>query len=108
MCKSLRVINVVTVVVLATSLAQADGSDPAAARGQLQQGYALKQQGKCVEAIPHFAESVRLDRQPKALLNLADCEATVAKLVAAEAHAVEARDMARARGMGDFERFAVG
>jgi hypothetical protein len=108
MRQNLSILHLACAGLLGTTLAQADVSDPAAARAQLQQGYALKQQGKCVDAIPHFAESVRLDRQPKALLNLADCEAKTAKLVSAQAHAVEARDLARARAMPDFEKFAIG
>src|SRR6266511_960526 len=59
-------------ILFACTIASADTSDPAAARAQLQQGYALKQQGKCEEAMPHFVESVRLDRQTKGLVNLAD------------------------------------
>jgi hypothetical protein len=87
--------------------AAAEGSDPGAARAQLQQGYALKQQGKCAEAIPHFLESVRLDRHPKGLLNLADCETRTGKLVSALMHAVEARDLATARRLHDFEAVAI-
>jgi tetratricopeptide (TPR) repeat protein len=86
------------VLCLVARIAAAEPSDPAAARAQLQEGYALKQQGKCAEAIPLFAEAVRLDRQAKALINLADCEAQLGKLVAAQGHLVEARDLARAQG----------
>ncbi len=86
-------------VSFAPSLATAQTSDPVAARGHLQQGFALKEQGKCNEAIPHFVESLRLDRQPKALLNLADCEEKVGKLGAAQTHFVEAREVARAQGL---------
>jgi tetratricopeptide (TPR) repeat protein len=88
------------------AIARAEG-DPGAARAQLQQGYALKQQGKCDAAIPYFVESVRLDRQPKGLLNLADCERKTGRWVAAQSHLVEARDLAGARGLRDFETFAV-
>ena len=35
---------------LASGVVWADGADPVAARAQLRQGYALKQQGKCKEA----------------------------------------------------------
>jgi len=104
----LPIFRLLSIGLLTSTWAQAEVSDPAAARAQLQQGYALKQQGKCGEALPHFAESVRLDRQPKALLNLADCEAKSGKLVSAQAHTVEARDLARTRGMADFEKFAIG
>jgi len=108
MRRTLPVLHLLSIGLLTSTLARADVSDPAAARAQLQQGYALKQQNKCVDAIPHFAESVRLDRQPKALLNLADCEAKTGKLVSAQAHTVEGRDLARSRGMADFEKFATG
>jgi hypothetical protein len=87
-----------TAMLLASSSAWADGGDPVAARAQLRQGYALKQQGKCKEAVPFLQESVRLDRQPKALLNLGDCELTLGQLAAAQAHMVEARDLARQQG----------
>lgn len=87
-------------------MASADTSDPVAARGQLQQGFALKQQGKCNEAIPHFEESFRLDRQPKALLNLADCEEKLGRLGAAQTHFVEARELARAQGLEPLKALA--
>jgi len=83
------------VVLLASSAVWADGADPVAARAQLRQGYALKQQGKCKEAVPYLQESARLDRQPKTLLNLGDCELAVGQLGAAQAHFLEARDLAR-------------
>jgi hypothetical protein len=84
-----------SLILFVGTVALADGADPAAARAQLQQGYALKQQGKCDEAIPHFVESAKLDRQPKALVNLADCEEKLGKLASAQAHFVEARDLAK-------------
>jgi hypothetical protein len=85
-------------LVLASGVAWADGGDPVAARAQLRQGYALKQQGKCKEAVPFLQESARLDRQPKTLLNLGDCELALGQLGAAQAHFVEARDLARQQG----------
>jgi hypothetical protein len=88
-----------TLLHLASRTAVAEGSDSAAARAQLQQGYALKQQGKCDEAIPHFLESVRLDRQIKALVNLADCEEKLGRLAAAQAHFVDTRDLAKVQGL---------
>src|SRR6266478_3890052 len=92
-------LSVPAALLLVSAVAQADNSDPAAARAQLQQGYALKQLGRCEEALPHFEESVRLDRQPKALVNLADCEEKLGKLAAAQAHFVEVRDLATAQGL---------
>jgi hypothetical protein len=73
-------------------------ADPAAALEQLKSGYALKMEGRCAEAIPHFVESQRLDPQPKTLLNLADCEERLGDLVSAQQHAVEARDEVRREG----------
>ncbi|MGC4093029.1 MAG: tetratricopeptide repeat protein [Polyangiaceae bacterium] len=69
-----------------------------AARTQLRLGYDLKKQGKCEQALPYFEESARLDRKPKALLNLGDCEAQLGRLWKARGHASEARDLARAQG----------
>jgi hypothetical protein len=77
------------------SAGAAHASDPAAAREQLKQGWALKEAGRCSEAIPHFVESQRLDPKPKALLNLADCEDRLGDLVSAQQHSVQARDLAR-------------
>lgn len=85
-------------VFFASGVVWADGGDPVAARAQLRQGYALKQQGKCKEAVPYLQESARLDRQPKTLLNLGDCEVALSQLAAAQAHFVEARDLARQQG----------
>src|SRR5437762_10088774 len=93
-------------VLLAGRNAWAQPTDPAAARAQLQQGYALKQQGKCDEALPHFVESVRLDHQPKGLVNLADCEEKLGKLASAQMHFVEVRDLARAQGLDPLRNVA--
>ena len=82
-------------MLLASGVVCAEGADPVAARAQLRQGYALKQQGKCKEAIPYLEESLRLDRQPKTLLNLGDCEQAVGQLAPAQTHFIEARDLAR-------------
>lgn len=83
---------------LAAAATTARADDPAAALEQLKQGYALREAGKCSEAMPHFVESERLDPQPKTLLNLADCEDRLGDLVSSQKHAVEARDLARQRG----------
>jgi hypothetical protein len=72
----------------------APARDPAAAREELKEGYALRQEARWAEAIPHLVESVRLDPQAKALLNLADCEEHVGRFVDAEQHWVSARDLA--------------
>jgi hypothetical protein len=84
-------------VAIAVSLAAgpAFGADSSGATDELKEGYALKQSGKCREAIPHFLASYKVDPKPKALLNLADCEAQVGELLAARGHAAEGRDLAR-------------
>jgi hypothetical protein len=69
-------------------------ADVPSALDELTTGYGLKQAGKCPEAIPHFLASYRADPKPKALLNLADCEAQVGELVSARGHAAEGRDLA--------------
>jgi hypothetical protein len=81
-------------------------ADPGAARVQLQQGYTFKQAGKCAEAIPYFVESIRLDRQPKALIHLADCERDTGKYVSAEEHLVAARDLGRELSLTGLSKLA--
>jgi hypothetical protein len=93
-------------VLLLVQAAVAHAADPGAARVQLQQGYTLKQAGNCKDAIPYFVESIRLDRQPKALIHLADCERDTGKYVAAEQHLVAARDLGREQGASGFVTLA--
>ena len=93
-------------IALSWSVATAAQSDPGGARAQLAKGYALKQQGNCADAIPYFEESIRLDRTPKGLLNLADCEEKTGRLLTAQSHFVEARDLARQRGMNEPASYA--
>ena len=92
----LRPLVMALAIPLAASVAWAD--DPAAARAQLEAGYALKEQGKYADALPHLLESLRLDVTLKTLTNLADCEEHLGKLVDAQKHWVLARDRARRRG----------
>lgn len=93
-----------SVLVLSSSFARA--GDPAAAREQVKLGYQLAQDGKCVEAIPHFVESLRLDAKAITLINLAKCEETTGKLADALGHWVEARAKAQAEGNGAIEEEA--
>jgi hypothetical protein len=83
-------------LMLASSHARA--GDPAAAREQVKIGYGLAQEGKCADAIPHFAESLRLDPKAITLINLAQCEEKTGKLADALGHWVEARAKAQAEG----------
>ena len=110
------VLSLTTIVALIPRAASAQSHEPAApdasarfllARGQLQQGFTLKEQGKCNEAIPHFVESIQLDRQPKALLNLADCEEKLGRLGPAAKHFLEARDLANAQGVQNQATYAA-
>jgi hypothetical protein len=95
-----------SILLLGNGALAAEAADAGAARARLQEGYVLKRQGNCQEAVPHFAESVRLDRTPKALLNLSDCEEKLGQLIFAQAHATEGRDLARELGMSEVEALA--
>jgi hypothetical protein len=75
-----------------------EADDPAAAHEQLKEGFALRKAGQCAAALPHFVESFRLARQPKALLNMADCEERLEHFIDAEEHWRQARDLAQAQG----------
>ncbi|HEY6459343.1 MAG TPA: hypothetical protein VIY73_04305 [Polyangiaceae bacterium] len=74
-------------------LARAD--DAASALAELKLGYALKKDGNCRDAVPHFLASQRLAPSDKALLNLADCELRLGDVAAARTHAVAGLDLAR-------------
>ena len=93
-------------VAVAPRIAAAAPIDAVTARAQLKEGYALKKDGKCAEAMPHLLESERLDPQSKTLLNLAECEDALGHLVDADAHLVEARDRARSEGRAELATIA--
>jgi serine/threonine-protein kinase len=76
-------------------------AQPPSARAELEQGYALRKKGNFVDALPHLLESYRLDPQLKTLINLADCEEHIGKLVDAKRHWDKART--QAAGQGDTE-----
>ncbi|HEY6559764.1 MAG TPA: hypothetical protein VI072_20920 [Polyangiaceae bacterium] len=80
---------------LGASSARADAPTPERWHEELKLGYELKQRGNCVEALPHFLESLRLERQTKTLMHLADCEERLGRLMLARQHWTEARDRAR-------------
>ncbi len=94
------------VSVASAKQAQAAPIDAVTAREQLKQGYALKKEGRCADAVPHLVESERLDPQAKTLLNLAECEDSLGHLVDADAHLLEARDRARTEGHPELETIA--
>ena len=80
-------------VLLCSSTAAA--GDSLAAREQLKIGYLLAKQGRCDEALPHLAESLRLDVRAITLINLAQCEESVGRLADAMGHWVDARARAQ-------------
>ena len=65
-----------------------------AALDELKAGYALKQAGKCDEAIPHFERSVMVADSPKARLNLSDCQRQLHELMAARDNAARGQALA--------------
>ena len=102
-------IGVAALLWQATALAAppASDKDPATAREQLKLGYQLAQDGKCAEAIPHLAESLRLDPRAITLINLADCEEKTGKLSDAMVHWADARARASADGQKPIEEEAT-
>jgi hypothetical protein len=68
-----------------------------AALAELKNGFALRKQGRFGEALPHLVQSFRLAPGLKALLNMADCEEHLGRLLDAERHWVQAREMAAAQ-----------
>lgn len=68
--------------------------DRKAGREQLTMAQDLKKQGQLQEALPHFEESQQLDPKLTTLMELADCEEQLGKLVDAQAHFAAARDKA--------------
>jgi hypothetical protein len=89
------VFSFLTVVIASLAERGALGADSPLAIDELKTGYALKQAGKCEDAIPHFLASYRADPRPKALLNLADCEQQLHLLLAASDHARQGLSLAR-------------
>jgi hypothetical protein len=89
-------------VLAVTRAPSAQTRDPDGALKELKEGFALKQLGRLDEALPHLQNSVRLDPTPRGLLNLADCEEGLHKLVDASTHWAAARDVAVAQGSTAF------
>jgi hypothetical protein len=73
-------------------------TDADTARIELEKGYALRKEGKFAEALPLLLDSYKRAPQLKTLINLADCEESLGKLVDALHHWAEARDDATAQG----------
>ena len=95
-CKRIGVLGLLFVALAVSSVAHAaTPEDRAAAREHLTQAQDLKKQGQLAEAIPHFAESQRLDPKLSTALDLADCAELAGKLVEAQAYWAAARDQAK-------------
>lgn len=62
------------------------------------QAKALMEQDRAVEACPKFEASYALDKRLGTLLNWADCEEKIGRIVEAEGHFREARDLATRSG----------
>ncbi|MBK8254057.1 MAG: tetratricopeptide repeat protein [Polyangiaceae bacterium] len=105
----LRVIGYVSVLCLLpvfgrveTARAQSQQTaDQAAAEALFQEGVALLTDKKYKEACPKLEESVRLERAPGALLNLASCYEAIGKTASAWALYIEVRDILRRRADKD-------
>ena len=65
-----------------------------AAHQQLTQAQELKKNGQLQDALAHFEESQRLDPKLTTLMELADCQVQLGKLLEAQASFVAARDKA--------------
>jgi hypothetical protein len=73
----------------------ASAAERASAREHLTQAQELKKQGNLAEALGHFSESQRLDPKLMTLVDLADCEEQLGKLVEAQVHWAAAVDKAK-------------
>jgi hypothetical protein len=69
-------------------------NDAEAARNELKEGFRLRREDRCEEALVHLGRSFVLDPQAKALLNMADCEERLRRYVDAEGHWLQARSLA--------------
>jgi len=79
----------------AAPLARASSDqDRWAAHQQLTQAQDLKKGGQLQDALAHFEESQRLDPKLTTLMELADCQAQLGKLLEAQASFIAARDKA--------------
>src|SRR6187551_2965351 len=93
--RGLATIAVLLAALGVTSAAHAvSEQDRKTAREQLTQAQDLKKQGQLQEALAHFEESQRLDPKLTTLMDLADCEEQLGKLLDAQTHFAAARDKA--------------
>jgi hypothetical protein len=93
--RALTAVAVLFAALAATPAARAaSAEDRAAARDHLTQAQDLKKQGQLADALVHFLEVERLDPKLPTLIELAECEEQLGKLVEAQAHWAAARDRA--------------
>jgi hypothetical protein len=88
-------------LLLATSLAHpaaAQSRDTAAATELFEKGRSAMKQQDYATACAAFADSQRFDAKVGTLLNLADCEERLSRLISARAHWQQAADLAHAVG----------
>jgi hypothetical protein len=73
----------------------ASEQDRRTARQELTQAQDLKKQGQLQESLSHYEESQRLDPKLTTLMELADCEEQLGRLLEAQSHFIAARDQAK-------------
>jgi hypothetical protein len=86
----------IAVMLAMTPAAEAQSRDAAAATELFEKGRSAMKQQDYATACAAFDESFRFDTKVGTLLNLADCEEHVGKLVSARAHWQQAIDLAHA------------
>ena len=93
--RGLAAVAALFAVLGAAPLARAGSDqDRLAAHQQLTQAQDLKKNGQLQDALAHFEESQRLDPKLTTLMELADCQVQLGRLVEAQASLVAARDKA--------------
>jgi len=85
-------------VISAAAPAAAQSKDTAAATELFEKGRAAMKQQDYATACAAFADSQRFDAKVGTLLNLADCEERLSRLISARAHWQQAADLAHAVG----------
>jgi hypothetical protein len=96
-----RIESLVLTLSLATSMAHpaaAQSRDTAAATELFEKGRSAMKQQDYASACAAFADSQRFDAKVGTLLNLADCEERLSRLISARAHWQQAADLAHAVG----------
>ena len=93
--RGLAAVTVLFAVLGATSVAGAvTDKERWAASQELTKAQDLKKQGNLAEALTHYQESVKLDPKLMTLMELAECEEQLGRLLEAQGHFADARDKA--------------